>query len=166
MFFLKISPFFLNSETSSWILTSNRSFWPEPIYWDINFVLKCLPAQCDLLASSIALQVTQPWLEIPLGVCRSLAEKCAELVNFTLSKIVFCCFMKIVDCDSNTWDGTGPQKGHIVGCMSAVICAKPGKWLIILHHFSYLIDLTIANNSHVSIIWGDLRCRSHVKIDS
>ena len=38
-----------------------------------NYVLKCLPAQCDLLASSIALQVTQPWLEIPLGVCRSLA---------------------------------------------------------------------------------------------
>ena len=21
-------------------------FWPEPIYWDINFVLKCLPAHC------------------------------------------------------------------------------------------------------------------------
>ena len=24
----------------------NRLFWPEPIYWDTNFVLKCLPAQC------------------------------------------------------------------------------------------------------------------------
>ena len=23
-------------------------FWPEPIYWNINFVLKCLPAQCDV----------------------------------------------------------------------------------------------------------------------
>ena len=28
--------------------TSNRSFWPPPIYRDINFVLKCLPAQCDI----------------------------------------------------------------------------------------------------------------------
>ena len=23
-------------------------FWPEQIYWDINFVLKCLPAHCDM----------------------------------------------------------------------------------------------------------------------
>ena len=22
-------------------------FWPEPIYWDINFVLKCLTAHCE-----------------------------------------------------------------------------------------------------------------------
>ena len=32
--------------TCSWIPSSNRFFWPEPIYRDINFVLKCLPAQC------------------------------------------------------------------------------------------------------------------------
>ena len=24
------------------------SFWPDPIYWDINFVLECLPAHCEL----------------------------------------------------------------------------------------------------------------------
>ena len=22
-------------------------FWPETIYWDINFVVKCLPPQCE-----------------------------------------------------------------------------------------------------------------------
>ena len=42
-FFAKIPQGFLAFETSSCILTSNRSFWPAPIYRDINFVLKCLP---------------------------------------------------------------------------------------------------------------------------
>ena len=45
-FFLKNPPGFLAFETSSCILTSNRSFWPAPIYRDINFVLKCLPERC------------------------------------------------------------------------------------------------------------------------
>ena len=49
MFSLKKSPFLLTFETSSWILTSNRLFWPELIYWDISFVLKCLPVVFDLL---------------------------------------------------------------------------------------------------------------------
>ena len=44
--FLKNPPFFWTFETSSWFPTSNRLFWLEPIYWDINFVLKCPPAQC------------------------------------------------------------------------------------------------------------------------
>ena len=42
-FFLQKGPTF---ETSCWILTSNRFFWPEPTYSDIKFVLKCLPAHC------------------------------------------------------------------------------------------------------------------------
>ena len=46
-FFLKNPPGFWTFETSSWILTSNQLFWPEPIYWDINFVLKCLTAHCE-----------------------------------------------------------------------------------------------------------------------
>ena len=45
-FFLKNPPGFWTFETSSWILTSNRPFWSAPIYRDINFVLKCLPARC------------------------------------------------------------------------------------------------------------------------
>ena len=45
-FFLKNPLGFLAFETSSSILTSNRSFWPAPIYRDINFVLKCLPERC------------------------------------------------------------------------------------------------------------------------
>ena len=43
----KNPPGFWTYETSSWILTSNQLFWPEPIYWDINFVLKCLTAHCE-----------------------------------------------------------------------------------------------------------------------
>ena len=46
-FFLENPPGFWTFETSSWILTSNQLFWPEPIYWDINFVLKCLTAHCE-----------------------------------------------------------------------------------------------------------------------
>ena len=46
--FLKNPPGFSAFETSSCILTSNRSFWSAPIYRDINFVPKCLPEQCDL----------------------------------------------------------------------------------------------------------------------
>ena len=42
-FFLKKGPGFWTFEASSWILISNRLFWP-----DINFVLKCLPAHCDM----------------------------------------------------------------------------------------------------------------------
>ena len=38
-------PVFWTFETSSLIFTSHWLFWPEPIYWDINFVLKCLPAR-------------------------------------------------------------------------------------------------------------------------
>ena len=51
-FFLKKGPFFRTFETSSWIPTSNRFFWPAPIYRDINFVLKCLPTQCATNATS------------------------------------------------------------------------------------------------------------------
>ena len=51
-FLLNKGPFFLTFETSSWIPTSNRFFWPEPIYWDINFVLRCLPAQCVCVGMS------------------------------------------------------------------------------------------------------------------
>ena len=50
-FFLKNPPRFWTFETSLWILTSNRSFWPAPIYRDINFVLKCLPEQCECVSS-------------------------------------------------------------------------------------------------------------------
>ena len=39
MFFLTFWNQFLNPHIKPF-------FWPEPIYWDINFVLKCLPAQC------------------------------------------------------------------------------------------------------------------------
>ena len=46
-FFLKNPPGFSAFETSSSNLTSNRPFGLEPIYRDINFVLKCLPAQCE-----------------------------------------------------------------------------------------------------------------------
>ena len=44
--FSQKSPIFWNFEASSRILTSNRSFCPAPIYRDIYFALKCLPAQC------------------------------------------------------------------------------------------------------------------------
>ena len=45
-FFLKNPPGLWTFETSSSNLTSNRPFGLEPIYRDINFVLKRLPAQC------------------------------------------------------------------------------------------------------------------------
>ena len=35
-------------------------FWPGPIYWDINFVLKCLPAHC-VINRNIALLLTRCW---------------------------------------------------------------------------------------------------------
>ena len=41
--FSQKGPIFWTFETTFWILTSNRPFWPVPIYWDINFVLMCLP---------------------------------------------------------------------------------------------------------------------------
>ena len=59
-FFLKNPPGFSAFETSSWILTSNRPFWLAPIYWDINFVLKCLPARCVHLLK-LSLPTWQPW---------------------------------------------------------------------------------------------------------
>ena len=46
VFFSTPRPEFWTFETSSWIPISNRFFWSERIYWDINFVLKCLPDQC------------------------------------------------------------------------------------------------------------------------
>ena len=41
--FLKNPPGFWTFKKSSWIFTSNQSFWPAPIYWYIIFVLKCDP---------------------------------------------------------------------------------------------------------------------------
>ena len=46
-FFLKTPSELWTFETSSWIPISNR-IWPECIYRNINFVLKCLPMQCVL----------------------------------------------------------------------------------------------------------------------
>ena len=36
-------------------------FWPEPMYWDINFVLKCLPGQC---AWRVKIQATSPFRQL------------------------------------------------------------------------------------------------------
>ena len=45
--------------------TSNRFFWPEPIYRDINFVLKCFPVHCEqnlinILATFLIQNVVMP----------------------------------------------------------------------------------------------------------
>ena len=45
-FFLKNPPGFWTFEKSSWIHTPNWLFWPEPIYWNINFVSRYLLARC------------------------------------------------------------------------------------------------------------------------
>ena len=47
VFFFKNPPGFWTFKTSSSNLTSNQPFGLEPINWDINFVLKCLPGHCD-----------------------------------------------------------------------------------------------------------------------
>ena len=58
MFFLKNHPEFWTFQTSSRIPTLHHFFWPELMYWDINFVLKCLPAQC---AWRVKIQATSPF---------------------------------------------------------------------------------------------------------
>ena len=82
-------PIFLTFETSSWILTSNRSFWPAPMYRDINFVLKCLPAQCAMF-SKLLLHVLQ------LGIA-GFKDCCSPEYDWKLLWLSPLCLWKCMD---------------------------------------------------------------------
>ena len=76
-FFLKNPPGFSAFETSSSNLTSNRPFGLEPIYRDINFVLKCLPARCASQSSGMRNKHHPKITLSPRGgSCKGLVFRC------------------------------------------------------------------------------------------
>ena len=76
--YLQKYPNFWTFETISWIPASNRFFWLEPIYWDINFGLKCLPAQCAVGGQ----HRPRPWNRSWSSDC--VKQKWQKHVNFDL----------------------------------------------------------------------------------